>query len=297
MNYSELVISKSPNLFHGCNVHTGSGQTLPADYYPTGTTAYVASGGYTEPSYTIKKHGVASYYYHEGSRESRYYTLPAGSVAEIGSLHIEFWIYIPVVNNATDQVLFRFNDQTGGGTANAGTYPSEIKLLSNRMIQWKTQGFNSATQLDTINSVSVIPLATWTHVACTFSGQKNSKKIYINGVLNQSGNAGTSSHKLGGLFHMPDAPIHQRFYLDSVAVWADTSYNLTLSPVIDMQSRVSFPQAKTRYYNTSKSGSTFAHDGFQFTRAGDERYWTGTEWISFTDKVVQYWNGSSWVTI
>jgi hypothetical protein len=290
MNYSELVISKSPNLFHGCNVHTASGQTLPADYYPEGVTGYVASGGYTEPSYTIKKHGVASYYYHEGSRESRYYTLPL----EIGTVHLEFWIYIPVVNNPTDQVIFRFNGETGAGV---GTFASEIRLLATRAIAWRTQGFNSSTNLDTINSSTVIPLATWTHVACTFSGQKNSKKIYINGVLNQSGNAGTSQHKIHGRFHLPDAPIHQRFYLDSVAVWAYSNYNNELPPVIDIQSRVSFPEAKTRYYNTSKSGSTFAHDGFQFTRAGDERYWTGSEWISFTDKVVQYWNGSSWVTI
>jgi hypothetical protein len=290
MNYSELVISKSPNLFHGCNVYSSGGQNLPADYYPTGVTDYVASGGYTEPSYTIKKHGVASYYYHEGGRESRYYTLPL----EIGTVHLEFWIYIPVVNNATDQVIFRFNGETG---ANVGTFASEVRLLGTRAIAWRTQGFNSSTNLDTINSSTVIPLATWTHVACTFSGQKNSKKIYINGVLSQSGNAGTSQHKIHGRFHLPDTPIHQRFYLDSVAVWAYSAYDNELPPLIDIQSRVSFPEAKTRYYNTSKSGSTYAHDGFQFTRAGDERYWTGTQWESFTDKVVQYWNGSSWVTI
>ena len=198
MAYQDFVLAQTntttPRLIHSMDAAAIGGVGLMADYFPSGATGYVASGGETATNTTIKKHGAGSYYYHEGSRESRYFDLRSG----LSAIWIEFWLYIPEVNNATTQNLIVIDNST---TSTRSSNSNAITLNANRTIGWSTVS-NGGIGAASFSSNGVIPVGEWTHVAVVYNGNNATKIIYING--SQSGSQGSSS--------TVDRSIHGRVY-------------------------------------------------------------------------------------
>jgi hypothetical protein len=218
MSYQDFVLAQTntttPRLIHSMDAESIGGAGLMANYFPSGATGYVASGGQTATNTTIKKHGAGSYYYHEGSRESRYFDLRSG----LSALWIEFWIYIPEVNNPTTQNIIVIDNST---TSTRSTNANYITLNGNRTIGWSTVS-NGGAGGGNFSSSGVIPVATWTHVAVVYNGNSSTKTIYINGGFSGSqGSGSTVDRSLHGKLHLPDAPIHQRFYMDGLVAYSE----------------------------------------------------------------------------
>ena len=243
MAYQDFVLAQTntttPRLIHSMDAAAIGGVGLMADYFPSGATGYVASGGETATNTTIKKHGAGSYYYHEGSRESRYFDLRSG----LSAIWIEFWLYIPEVNNATTQNLIVIDNST---TSTRSSNSNAITLNANRTIGWSTVS-NGGIGAASFSSNGVIPVGEWTHVAVVYNGNNATKIIYINGGISGSQGGGSSVDRvIHGKLHLPDAPVHQRFYMDGLVAYSEVyptkwdSVGQPLTPLNGLAARVGY---------------------------------------------------------
>lgn len=130
------------------------------------------------PKADVGKYGN-DFRFTQNSTEHRFFTVAhSASLTPTTSLTVEAWIY-PVSTGT----LFQRIIEKGGPSTHTG-YDLEFNISS----ATSTLRFNlwNGTPMPTaVDSNSVIPLNTWTHVVGTYqrNGTTNISKIYINGVL------------------------------------------------------------------------------------------------------------------
>lgn len=266
MNYNELVLSKSPNLYLA---YDGSATS-------TGSTAGLGifNSGPLDPAYeyTIKKHGTKSKKVgHIGSGSYDWYdwNCPDNN-SQVKHMHVECWVYITSLTGIKD--IWNCGVRPTTGIINA----SNIYInATTSTIRFFTQSF-TGTQDHTLTSTGTVPLNTWTHIACQVSG--GSKKIYINGVLDSQATAAAGGV---GSIMSEGSSYSTTTYLDGWALWygTDTAAPANFPTQADILERVNFPSTKTKWWDATT---------VQWLKSGDEKYWNGTQWVSMQSLPYKY---------
>lgn len=283
MNYSELVTSKTPQVY----VSYDNGSSSPI----IGQTSYTNTS-YLNPTFdTIfkkfgtrcKKAGQSG----SGSYDVFYYNITGGQVYPSRVtyyFHQEFWIYFTTNPGNTTQI-------GGFSYANlspAGTFTSTAtSLISTALkVQFGTAN-NTGGESHTLTSNASIPIGQWVHIAMQYD--YGIKRIYINGVLDIELDTGFIGG-VGSIYREPGSSARVTTYFDELAIWANTT---TTKPAnfpteADILQRVNFPKTKTKFWN--------ATSGY-WVESGDEKYWNGTQWVSMQELPYKVWNGTEWVAL
>jgi len=203
-NFSPTYVLQRSNQINVSNSFTNTAQTL-GDYDVTDNTAYLVAylpfqldsldasnsnhGTWTgSETYTTGPEISATKYPKAASfNGSSYVTLANESNFDFehsDPFSVSFWVYVG--SSITNQdVLFGKGNDLDAGPSVAGyglVYATTTSNLSFRL----TDG---TTVFAVVSSVSSVPLNTWTHTVCTFSGNSNRSgmKIYINGSISVTG--------------------------------------------------------------------------------------------------------------
>jgi hypothetical protein len=147
-----------------------------------------------------------------------------------------FWVYINSMSSTGNWIINKRGDTTNGeyqvvisGSGIGGNARRVFAQLLNP----------SLSVILSKESVTQIPLTTWTYIACTYNGSKKASglKIYINGVLDTMTNSsigtytgmtnGTSNLGFGNGIWNPISQQRHNGILDEFAIWKNRRLRAT----------------------------------------------------------------------
>lgn len=286
MNYKELVLSKTPSIYvpYDDDTRLSLGTDIINNTYEIQDTAQrnhilnTGTGAYGAKSKQVGHNGAGAYDYRS------YVGTGINHSNDIYYLHWECWLKVSATTTSTTNLTV-MSLYAGNGLWSSFGGPSVVHQ-ANRKITFRTN--NEANNNDhTLTSVGTVPINTWTHIAVQYD--YGVKRIYINGVLDNEVNLGTTNV---GTFPVYSDINSARVttWFDEMAVWEGQTLTkpANFPTAADILQRATFPSTKTKWWNAS---------ALVWEKSYDERYWNGTQWISMQDLPYKYWNGSTWVTL